>query len=76
MVDVVIRLPEVKRRTGLSRSAIHKRMREGTFPRNFSLGGRSSGWLEREYPSVDQRAAESRDTERCTGAKGLAAAVA
>ena len=45
---VILRLPDVKLRTGLSRSTIYSRMSEGAFPRPIPLGGRSVGWLEPE----------------------------
>lgn len=42
-----IRLPEVKNKTGLSRSSIYLRMSNGEFPLSISLGGcRAIGWLE------------------------------
>lgn len=44
----ILRLPEVKTRTGLSRSTIYERIKAGTFPRHISLGVRSVGWLESE----------------------------
>jgi prophage regulatory protein len=42
----IIRLPEVKNKTGLSRSSIYLRMSQGEFPRSISLGARAIGWLE------------------------------
>lgn len=41
-----IRLPEVKDKTGLSRSSIYLRMSKGEFPQSISLGDRAIGWLE------------------------------
>ncbi|WP_076419827.1 AlpA family transcriptional regulator [Colwellia sp. UCD-KL20] len=41
-----IRLPDVKSKTGLSRSSIYLRMSNGEFPQSISLGGRAVGWLE------------------------------
>lgn len=40
----ILRLPEVKRLTGLSRSTIYKMISEGKFPRSVSLGSRAVGW--------------------------------
>ena len=40
----ILRLPAVKARTGLSRSTIYKRISEGQFPKQISLGGRAVGW--------------------------------
>ena len=48
MVTAILRLPAVKARTGLSRSAIYSRVSEGTFPRSVRLGGRAVGWVEVE----------------------------
>ena len=45
---VILRLNDVKSRTGLSRSTIYARMAEGAFPTTISLGGRSVGWIETE----------------------------
>lgn len=44
----ILRLPEVMKRTGLSRSSIYKRIQAHTFPKQKSLGGRCTGWLESE----------------------------
>ena len=44
----IMRLPEVKAITGLSRSTIYFRMALGTFPKQVPLGGRAVGWLEDE----------------------------
>ena len=55
----VIRLPEVIKRTGLSRSSIYAYMSDtAKFPRSIRLGKRSVGWLEREISSwIESRAA-------------------
>ncbi len=44
----ILRLPEVKARTGLSRSTIYLRIAEGKFPPPINLGERCVGWLESE----------------------------
>ena len=48
MSHTVIRLPEVKKRTGLSRSTIYLRMANNAFPHPISLGDRAVGWLEED----------------------------
>ena len=48
MSDKLLRLPEVKNRTGLSRSTIYNRIADGTFPKSVSLGQRAVGWIEAE----------------------------
>ena len=57
-----LRLPEVQRRTGLSRSTIYVRLEQGLFPRPVSLGGRAVGWIESEVDEwIRERIAASRD---------------
>lgn len=51
MADVILRLPAVKGRTGLSRSTIYSRVATGTFPSPVPLGERAIGWLESEVDS-------------------------
>jgi prophage regulatory protein len=46
----IIRLPEVLHRTGLSKSTLYSRMKEGMFPRQvrYSTGSHDVGWWESE----------------------------
>ncbi len=46
--DRVLRLPDVKARTGLSRSSIYAFIKTGKFPQHIALGERSVGWYESE----------------------------
>ncbi len=46
MAHKILRLPDVKKRTGLSRSTIYLRIANGDFPAPISLGGRAVGWTE------------------------------
>ena len=48
MQTTILRLPEVKSRTGLSRSTIYARIKEGAFPSSVSLGARAVGWIDSE----------------------------
>lgn len=59
MAHTILRLPEVKRSTGLSRSTIYLRVAEGTFPKPVRLGGRAVGWLEAEVQDWLQRRIET-----------------
>jgi prophage regulatory protein len=43
-----LRLPEVKLRTGLSRSTIYDKMSSGRFPKQKKLGARMAAWYETE----------------------------
>jgi prophage regulatory protein len=42
----LIRLPQVKASTGLSKSSIYARIAEGTFPKQIPLGPRLVVWVE------------------------------
>ena len=42
----LLRLPEVKSTTGLSKSSIYARISEGTFPKQIPLGPRLVVWVE------------------------------
>lgn len=48
---VILREPEVGRRTGLSRSTRWRLERVGKFPRRRQLGENSVGWVEAEVDS-------------------------
>jgi prophage regulatory protein len=44
--STILRINRVKARTGLARSTIYERIKEGDFPAQVSLGPRAVGWLE------------------------------
>ena len=44
----LLRLPEVLRATGLSRSNLYRKIKVGEFPSPFQLGKRAVGWRESE----------------------------
>ncbi|MGA2085903.1 MAG: AlpA family transcriptional regulator [Terracidiphilus sp.] len=48
MATSILRLPEVKTRVGLSRSAIYLAISRDEFPQPVHLGARAVGWLESE----------------------------
>ena len=57
----ILRLSDVKSKTGLSRSTIYLRMAEGKFPQQISLGSRAVGWINSEVIDwIEQRINESR----------------
>ncbi|UPH91354.1 AlpA family transcriptional regulator [Synechococcus sp. NB0720_010] len=43
----LLRLPEVKKRTGLSKSTIYARIAQGSFPKQVVLGPRIVAWSEK-----------------------------
>lgn len=55
MATTILRLPEVKKRTGLARSTIYLRITNGAFPKPISLGGRAVGWLDSEIDEWIQK---------------------
>ena len=56
MAHIILRLPAVRARTGLSRSTIYLRISEDNFPRPIQLGVRAVGWLEAEIDEwLDQQ---------------------
>jgi prophage regulatory protein len=58
----ILRLPEVKTSTGLSRTTIYSRISQGRFPKPINLGGQAVGWLEAEIQTwLQQQIEKSRD---------------
>ena len=60
MPHTIQRLPEVKKRTGLSRSTIYARISRGTFPQPVNLGARAVGWIEAEIEEWLEQRIEAR----------------
>ena len=59
---LLLRLPDVRRRTGLSRSGIYQRIATGKFPKPISLGARAVAWIESEVQSwIENRIQLSRN---------------
>ena len=59
MANSILRLTEVKNRTGLSTSTIYLRISNQAFPSAVSLGGRAVGWIEKEIDSWIEKQIES-----------------
>ena len=53
MAYLILRLPEVMARTGLSRSTIYVRISKGLWPKPISLGERAVGWPDHEVEAVN-----------------------
>lgn len=61
MAQQILRLPEVKKRAGLSRASIYALIAQGRFPKQIKLSERAVGWLSTEIDSwVEARVTESR----------------
>jgi len=61
MVITFLRLPEVKKITGLGRSTIYLKISKGTFPASVSLGERAVAWIDTEiHQWIAERITESK----------------
>ncbi len=54
-----LKLPEVRIRTGKSRSSIYQGVNNGTFPKQIKIGPRAVGWLESEVEAHNQACIEA-----------------
>lgn len=62
-INRLIRLPEVMRLTGLSRSLIYLLISQGTFPQQIELNKRTAAWLESEILFwIEERISLARQT--------------
>ena len=59
----LLRLPDVKSRTGYSRSEIYRRIAAGDFPAPVKLGARASAWPEHEINAWCQSCIAARDAQ-------------
>lgn len=65
MAMQILRLPEVKARTGLSRSTLYQLIRDDKFPRPVALGARAVGWPADEVAGwIEQRIRASREGQQ------------
>jgi prophage regulatory protein len=58
----ILRLRDVKAKTGQATSTIYAAMASGTFPRPIPLGERTVGWLESEIDSWIEACLRKRET--------------
>lgn len=64
MTHQILRLPDVKLATGLSRSTLYLRIADGVFTHPVSLGGRAVGWPAHEVSALNAaRIAGKPDTD-------------
>ena len=64
MAIELIRLPEVRRRTGLSISDIYRLMNAGKFPKSIPLGARTVAWSGDEIEKWVMDIIANRETAR------------
>lgn len=64
--DRILRISEVVKMTGIPKSAMYARIKEGSFPKQISLGSRAAGWLESDildWIEARDNGPVSRDTD-------------
>lgn len=61
MTNNILRLPDVKQKTGQSRSTIYDKVQRGEFPAPVKIGERAVGWVESEVDSWVKARIEARD---------------
>jgi prophage regulatory protein len=59
----LLRLREVKARTGLGTTTVYRRMAEGTFPRPVDIGGGRVAWRESQIDAWISMRIEAAETE-------------
>jgi prophage regulatory protein len=67
MTKKILRLPQVKQITGLSRSSIYEFMNKGFFPKSISLNnnGRAIGWLQSDIENWIDSRIKSQSEKQC-----------
>ena len=58
----ILRLPDVRRRVGLSRSTIYARIAAGKFPAGVRIGDNSVGWIDADIDDWIERQIEASRT--------------
>ncbi len=53
MTNIILRLPEVLKIRGRSRSAHYKDIQDGLFPSPIKIGSRASGWTDQETDTIN-----------------------
>jgi prophage regulatory protein len=61
---ILLRLPEVKAHTGLSRSELYRRIANGTFPAPVKIGARASAWSSAEVERWKAERIAERDAKK------------
>lgn len=61
----ILRLPDVKAQTGLSKSTIYARISSNEFPKPISLGGRTVGWTDQSIINWIESMERESEKEGC-----------
>jgi prophage regulatory protein len=65
MTVIFLKRPEIEHRTGLKRSTIYDKMKDGTFPKPVKLGARAVAWLEPEIDAWIKERISQRGEKKC-----------
>lgn len=63
MANAILRLPDVRAKSGLSRSTIYLRISQGLWTRPVNLGGRAVGWPDSEVATLNAARIAGRSNE-------------
>jgi prophage regulatory protein len=63
----ILRLAQVRERTGLSTSSIYAKIAAGTFPKQVPLGPHSVGWVDQEIDAHNEACIAARDAAKPEG---------
>lgn len=63
MLQTILRLPNVKSHTGLSRSTIYNYISQGLWPKPVKLGPRAVGWPANEVSAINAARIAGRSEE-------------
>lgn len=58
-MDSLLRMEQVKARTGLSRSSVYAKVASGDFPKPVTIGSRAVAWVESEISAWIQARIEN-----------------
>ena len=63
MADSIQKLPAILARTGLSRSTLYQRVKDGKFPKPVKISERAVGWLTSEVDDFIAERVAARDAD-------------
>jgi prophage regulatory protein len=66
----ILRLAQVRERTGLSTSSIYAKIAAGIFPKQVPLGPHSVGWVEEEIDAHNEACIAARDAATLKNLRG------
>lgn len=68
MQNNILRLPEISKHCGFSRSTVYRLIQQADFPKPIKLTSRASGWLESDINQWIDNRIKARDSKLSKGA--------